>query len=151
VDKLKNKKPTSVIISWFERIVIGVLMVFMGIVVIDATVGLAWTIIQDLISPPFLLLNIDELLDLFGLFLMVLIGIELFETIKVFYTRQIIRVEVVLLVGIIAISRKVIVLNLKEISSDLLFGIGVIIIALTVGYFLIRRCRKDTEGKIEDC
>ena len=137
-----ERKLISIIITWFERIVIAVLILLMASVVSLATAELAWSIIQDIINipaPTAIFLELDELLNIFGIFLLVLIGIELVETIKVFYTEQIIRVEVVLLVGIIAIARKVIVLNLKETSSLTLIGIGVIVIALTAGYFLIRR------------
>ena len=39
-------------------------------------------------SPPLLLLEIDELLESFGLFMLVLIGIELLETIVKTYLHQ---------------------------------------------------------------
>lgn len=65
----------------------------MALVVVLATVELGWTIIQDITTPPVVLLELDELLDIFGIFLLVLIGVELVETIKVFLTDRIIRVE----------------------------------------------------------
>ena len=130
-------------ITLFEKLVIAVLTIMMALVVLLATIELGWAIVHDTNTPPVFLLELDELLELFGLFLLVLIGIELLETIKVFFTERIIRVEVVLLVGIIAIARKVIVLNVMETPSLSLIGIGFIIIALTVGYYLITRGHKD--------
>ena len=125
-------------VTWFEQIIIAVLIFMMAVVVLLATVELGWVIVEAIAAPPILLLGLDRILNIFGLFLLVLIGIELVETIKVFFTERAIRVEVVLMVGIIAIARKVVVLDIKQISSLTLIGIGFIVIALTAGYYLIK-------------
>ena len=104
-----------------------------------ATIELGWLIIKDIISPPIILLEIDELLDIFGFFLLVLLGIELVSTLKTYLTENEIHVEVVFAVALIAIGRKVIILDVKEISSLSLLGIAAIIISLSVGYFLVKR------------
>jgi len=80
-------------VTGFERVAIAILIIMMALVVVLATVELGWTIIQDITTPPVVLLELDELLDIFGIFLLVLIGVELVETIKVFLTDRIIRVE----------------------------------------------------------
>ena len=64
-----------------ERLLIQILMVMMAIVVALATIDLGWTIIKDVSTPPYVVISVDKLLDLFGLFLLVIIGIELLETI----------------------------------------------------------------------
>jgi len=70
------------------------------------------------------------------------IGIELLETImKTYITEDNPHYEVVLSVAIIAIARKVIILDLKEVESLSLVGIASIIIALTAGYFLMKKGR----------
>jgi uncharacterized membrane protein (DUF373 family) len=85
-------------------------------------------------------LEVSELLDIFGLFMLVLIGIELLETImKTYLTQGMPHYEVVLSVAIIAIARKVIILDLKEVGSSSLLGIAAIILALSAGYYLMRR------------
>ena len=61
----------------FERIIVTTLIVMMAVTILLATVELAWLIIKDVITPPIILLEINELLDIFGLFLLVLLGIEL--------------------------------------------------------------------------
>jgi uncharacterized membrane protein (DUF373 family) len=128
----------------FERVLIRSLMVMMALVLLLATIELGWFILRDIINPPFFLLEPEELLDIFGLFMLVLIGIELLETImKTFYTKNVNRVEVVFLVAMIAIARKVIILDIKEVSGITLVGIGAIIITLSGGYYLIRSKRKD--------
>jgi uncharacterized membrane protein (DUF373 family) len=121
---------------------IQALMVMMAIVLGLATLDLGWLIIKDITHPPYFLLDVNQLLDIFGLFMLVVIGIELLETImKTYITQGQPHYEVVLSVAIIAIARKVIILDLKEVDSLSLIGIASIIIALTVGYFLMKRSR----------
>jgi len=77
--------------------------------------------------------------------MLVVIGIELLETImKTYITKNQPHYEVVLSVAIIAIARKAIILDLKEVDSLSLFGIASIIIALTAGYYLMKRARSKT-------
>ena len=46
--------------------------------------------------------------------------------------------EVVLLVAIIAIARKVVILEPKELDGTSLLGIAAIIFALSIGYYYVR-------------
>jgi uncharacterized membrane protein (DUF373 family) len=57
--------------------------------------------------------------------------------------------EVVLSVAIIAIARKVIILDVKEVESLSLFGIAAIVIALTAGFFLMKRSQMP-DGKASE-
>lgn len=115
-------------------------MIMMAFVLLLATVDLGWTIIKDISQPPYLILSVEQLLELFGLFMLVIIGIELLETImKTYLTQGVPHYEVVLSVAIIAIARKVIILDIKETSSLSLIGIASIILALTVGYYFMKK------------
>lgn len=130
----------------FEKIMIQALMVMMAIVLLLATLDLGWLILKDIASPPYVILSVGQLLEIFGLFMLVMIGIELLETIMKTYTFQDQpHYEVVLSVAIIAIARKVIILDLKGVDSLSLVGIASIIIALTAGYFFMKRARSQEE------
>ena len=132
----------------FEHGMVAVLMVMMSIVLILATIDLGWLIIKDVFTPPYVLLSVEELLEIFGLFMLVLIGIELLESImKTYLTHDTPHYEVVLSVAIIAIARKVIILDTKQMDAATLLGIAAIIIALTLGYYLMKRVQKDEPGK----
>ena len=134
-----------------EKVLIRSLMVMMALVLILATIELGWFILKDTISPPFFLLEAEELLEIFGLFMLVLIGIELLETImKTYVAKKVNRVEVVFLVAMIAIARKVIILDIKEVPGITLVGIGAIIITLSGGYYLVRSKRKDEDHPLLD-
>jgi len=130
------------ILKKIEKIMIQALMVMMTIVLGLATLDLGWLIVKDITTSPYVILSVNQLLDIFGLFMLVLIGIELLETImKTYITQDQPHYEVVLSVAIIAIARKVIILDLKEIDSLSLIGIASIVLALTTGYFLMKRSR----------
>jgi uncharacterized membrane protein (DUF373 family) len=115
----------------------------MMLAVMVSTIELGVILVQELIKPPFLLLNIEEMLKVFGFFLMVLIGVELLETIKAYLREDRVHAEVVFLVALVAVSRKVIILDYKDTDPMLLFGMGVLIVSLGAGYYLVRRALGD--------
>jgi len=136
------------ILKKYEKIMIQALMVMMAFVLGLATIDLSWLIIKDIIKPPYFLLSIDQLLEIFGLFMLVLIGIELLESImKTCITQDQPHYQVVLSVAIIAIARKVIILDVKETDSLNLFGIAAIVVALTVGCYPMKKSQ--TRAKTE--
>jgi uncharacterized membrane protein (DUF373 family) len=130
----------------FQNAILMILTWMMALVVLLATVELFYIIIADIVSPPLVLLNIDQLLEIFGYFLLVLIGIELLETFKIYLEENVINVQVVLLVAIIAIARKVIILDVKSLPSMTLIGIGVIVVSLSTGYYLVKKSQMDEKA-----
>lgn len=75
-------------IKKFEKMVVLALIIMMALVLFLGTLDLAWIIIKDIITPPVFLLDIDELLEIFGLFMLILIGFELIETMVKTYLSQ---------------------------------------------------------------
>jgi uncharacterized membrane protein (DUF373 family) len=138
----RGENDVSKILTVFERVIVSVLTVLMIIVVILATIDLAWVILQKLIRPPVLLLVADDLLDIFGTFLLVLIGLELLNTIRAYLSEHTIHAEVVFMAAMIAVARKVITLDIKELSPVALVGIATIILALSAGYYLFKQSQR---------
>jgi uncharacterized membrane protein (DUF373 family) len=64
---------------------------------------------QEILRPPKWLIPVQGLLEIFGYFLLVLIGVELLETLKAYVKKDVIHVRVVLEVALIAMARKVII------------------------------------------
>src|SRR5581483_5418604 len=122
-----------------ERLVVTALLLMMSVVVVLATVELGWIIAREVYSPPVVILELPELLDIFGFFLVILIGLELLETVKAYLTEHVVHVELVVEVALIAVARKVIVLDVKESSPLTLLGVAAIILALAIAYHLQRR------------
>jgi uncharacterized membrane protein (DUF373 family) len=114
-------------------------MLIMGIVVVLSIVDLAYTVLHDILMPPIMLIAVEKLPEILRLFLWILIAIELLESIRVYLTRHAIHVETVVIVSIIAVARKVIVLDVHELDGSIIIGLAAIITALTGGYFLLRK------------
>jgi len=121
----------------------------MAVVVDISIVGLGWMIVTDISTARGSLLSIFKLMDIFGFFLLILIGIEVFETNKAYVTNNEIRVEIVLPVRIMAIAREVIILEISKIPSLSMIGMGVIIIGLAGRCDLIRRAKEENAKKSE--
>ncbi|NSW94058.1 MAG: phosphate-starvation-inducible PsiE family protein [Bacteroidales bacterium] len=140
---------------YIERLIIYSLIVMMSGVLILATVELGYYLIRNIVESDYLLLDLQKLMDLFGVFLLVLIGIELLDTIKVYLRRNVVHVEVVVLVGIIAIARKVVVMKIEELSGSTIIGLGILVVSLAIAYYLIKRvghmrCAPDEEESDEE-
>ena len=95
-------------------------------------------LVQELIEPPAYLLGIDNLFVIFGFFMMILIALELLESIRAYLTEDALHVEVVFLVAMIAIARKVIILEVRDLEPLRLVGIASIILALAAGYYFVK-------------
>ena len=125
----------------FEHYIVIGLLAMMALVVLLSTVELAVIIVQRMLTgkPHLFLLDISDMLEIFGFFMMILIGLELIETIKIYLVDESIHVEVICLVAIVAIARKVIILDVYELTPLSLLGIAAIILALSIGYFVIKK------------
>ncbi len=78
-------------------------------------------------------------MHLFSLFLILLIGLELLETVKAYLKDDIVHVEFIILVAIIAIARKVIIWDFNKYSTHELLSLAAMIVALGITYFLIKK------------
>jgi uncharacterized membrane protein (DUF373 family) len=119
------------IVNKFEKVIYASLMIMLMGVLVAAVVDLAILLAESLFDTTPWLLQPHEMINILGGFLLVLIGVELLETIKAYFRENAIHVEIVVLLAIIAIARKVILLELM--------GIGVIVVGLSGGYFLIKK------------
>ena len=135
------------IIHKFERIIVLTLLLMMMIALLASTVELAIILVEQLLAPAMFLLDVKEMLTVFAFFLMVLIGLELVETTKMYLEEDVFHVEVVVLVAIIAVARKVIIIDYYTISYELLLSIAALMIALSVSYFLLKRTTMPTKSE----
>jgi uncharacterized membrane protein (DUF373 family) len=126
----------------FERLIIFALLIMMAVVILLSTIDLGRLLITDILEEPVFVLSVNQLLDIFGFVLLILIGVELVETIKAYLNEHVVHIEIVMEVALIAIARKVIILDVKELSPSTLYGIAGVILALSIGYYLEKKVRK---------
>jgi len=123
----------------FERIIIHCLIVMMVLVVSLSAIELAWIIIVDITTPPYMMLEINQLLELFGVFLLVLIGFELLDTIRAYLVEKVIHMEIVLEVSLLALARKVIILDLEKYDGASVLALAALILAVAAAFFAVKR------------
>ncbi len=129
------------LIKIFEKYIAIALMMMMSVVIFFGTLEVGYLIIIDLWSPPVFMLEVHEFLEIFGQFLLVLIGVELLETINSYHLERTIRVEIVVIVAIIAIARKVITLDYKTLTSYTFFDVGAAVLFLAITFYLLKKAR----------
>jgi len=140
------EKKVVKVITDVEVFIYLILMVILIGILIFSTYELAYLILISLFFDETLLkLETKGILAAFEFFLLILIGLELMETIKSFLENRRIQVEIVIILAIIAVARKIIIIDPMTITNDVLFGIGVVVFALTAGYFFIKKA--DSLGK----
>jgi len=127
------------IVSWVEGVIVRVLIWLMLLAVSLGTIELGRVLIMSILSPPMFLLDISKLFDAFGLFLVILIGLELLKSMQFFLSEKRIKPEMVIEVAIIAVCNKVITLDLKHTGADMLLGMAALLIGLSAGYFILQR------------
>ncbi|MGK0173615.1 MAG: uncharacterized membrane protein (DUF373 family) [Gammaproteobacteria bacterium] len=116
----------------------------MALVVLASVIELAIVLFQELTDTAdgLLLLDINELFKIFGFVFIILIGFELLESVEMYFRKNVIHAEVVLLIGVIAVTRKVILLDLEKYDPFAIIGLGLIILALGGCYYLIKRSKQ---------
>lgn len=123
----------------FEKGVLLILLFLMGLVVVAALVEMLYESFIYATNDAGLLLDLDELIHIFGWFLLVLIAVELMSSVANFIERKSINIETMILIALTAVSRKVILLESKEYDPIYLMGVSSLVITLSVGFYLVRK------------
>lgn len=120
-----------------EVIVSKLLSVLMVVVILAAIADLGVFLIKELFSAPYGKFN-STLFKIFGLFLNILIALEILENITAYLQKHVFQVELVIVTSLIAVARKIIILDLEKVSGIDIIGLGIAILALSISYLIIR-------------
>jgi len=119
------------------RQMIRLLAILMVLVIMWCMADVVMVLYQRLMAPPFMLLNLNDIFAVFAAFLAVLIAIEIFANITLYLRDDVIHVKLVIATALMAVARKVIVLDTSVIEPGYLFGIAGIVLALGITYWLV--------------
>jgi len=125
----------------FEQTIIFVMTGLLMIVVSVSTLEFGWLLLRDLEAIRGRMLDVEQMLELFGFSLLILIGVELISTLKVYVREGAVHVEVVLEVALIAMAQKVIVLDTARAGGLSLLGVAALILTLAGAFWLVRAAR----------
>ncbi len=126
------------LVHYIEKFVSKLLAIAMLLVIIVAIFDLGLLLVKELFSEPIGFFN-TTLIELFGLFLNILIALELLENITAYLEKNVIQVELVIVTSLIAVARKLIILDLEKTTGIQLIGLAIAILALSISYWIIRR------------
>lgn len=138
-----EKAKMATLISGVQAITVTAIMILLMIVLVLSTLHLGYLIAKEMWEPPRFLIPVQGLLEVFGYFLLVLIGVELLETVKMYLKKDVIHVRVVIEVALIAMARKAITEEPASVPSLTLFGVAALILALAVASFFQRDTRDE--------
>ncbi|MGB7553309.1 MAG: phosphate-starvation-inducible PsiE family protein [Candidatus Korobacteraceae bacterium] len=133
----------EILITKVQKLTVMALAIMLIVVMILSTVHLGVMIGQEVLKPPKWLIPVQGLLEIFGYFLLVLIGVELLETLKAYVRKDVIHVRVVLEVALIAMARKVIIEEPNTVPGVTLFGIAALILALGIAFYFERQAKRE--------
>lgn len=111
----------------------------MVFVIVMGVIDVGWTLYEKLSSPPKYILTISDMLATFGAFMAVLIAIEIFINIVIYLRDDAIHVKIVMATAVMAIARKIIILDTKDLDYQYLIGLAFIMLATSIGYWLIHK------------
>ena len=126
-------------IEYIERSLIWGIILVMSVLLVLAFLDILYVIKERALAHPFLIIDANGLMGLFSLFLVLLIGLELLETVKAYLKDDVVHVEFIILVAIIAVARKAIVWDFNKFSTEQLIGLAVMILSLGITYFLVKK------------
>lgn len=130
------------VIRWGKRIVAALLLIAMTALVLYATAQLFFLLLGALLGfsmPAEGFFAQDRLLEAFGVFLTVLIALELIETVEAYLTEGYVRADKVVLIAVIAVGRKIVLHDPYAEDPLALLGIAALTIALGAAFYLLRR------------
>jgi uncharacterized membrane protein (DUF373 family) len=143
-DRFRRARAEWMLLSFYERfeqIVILILTGLIAVVVVFAVWNLALKIFQAILAPgTFDPTDYSVFQAIFGAIFTVIIALEFKRSLLVVAQRQesIVQVRTVVLIALLAIVRKVIILDLASTDALQVFALAAAILALGAVYWLVR-------------
>lgn len=136
---LEHEDATIRFLHRIIRVAVKILAVLMVFVIIWGIGDVIFVLYQRLKEPPFLLLQINDILATFGAFLAVLIAIEIFINISMYLSTDVIPVRLVIATALMAIARKVIIFDYETLTPPYIYGTAAVVLALGTTYWLLSK------------
>ncbi len=138
----KDLWPSERYIGGFERLILSAVQLLLAALVVLGLLDLLYLMVRGAHAEMLSIGSVDALQNAmqhgFSGVLLVLIGLELLETVRAYLKHHRVRLEVVLIVAVVALGRHIVELDLETLDGFTLIGIAALMLALTGGYFLVR-------------
>ena len=124
------------------RLSVRVLAAMMTLVILWGVADVVYVMWLRLLGEPRWLLTVNDLFQLFGAFLVVLIAIEIFINIRLYLGAETFPVQLVTATALMAIARKVIVLDMETTDALTILAIAAVVLALGLTHWLLSKPRE---------
>ncbi len=132
----------------YKKLVMYTAIAVIGFVIFLILMSTIMDVLGATINTDLLTSTRKTVLNLIGNFLLLVVCVELMDTLYAYAVKQQIHVEIVILVALTAVARELIVFNYETVSAEVLMGVGAAILSLSISYFLIRRTKSKPEAEI---
>ena len=136
-------------LNMFSKVIIWILVILLCLLAVLTIIGLLYELWNSFDNVADVIDIRVEILTFIGEILLVVIILELVDTILVYTKEHIIRVGSVILVAITAVSRELIIFDYHGGNYLMLFGISAGIISLAVVFWVVRHLYKDAKDRGE--
>jgi uncharacterized membrane protein (DUF373 family) len=132
-------------IKLVEILVSKILSIAMLVVLLVSIFDLLVFLFREITSEPYGFFTVT-LFEIFGVFLNILVALEVLENITAYLRRHVVQVELVVVTSLTAVARKIVIFDFTKSTAQELTALAVAILTLSVSYWLVRRTNKRYEN-----
>jgi uncharacterized membrane protein (DUF373 family) len=125
-----------------EKLIAKTLSIGLIFVVFTSVIELFKTLINEIIVNHSDSFFKEDMFYILGLFLNILIILEVLENITIYLKNQAFALELVIATALIALARKIIIYDIKTSGANELLGVSGSLLALSISYWLIKKNNK---------
>lgn len=141
-------KLVEVVETLMAKVLTLIMLVVILVSVWDVSRAVLELVTDDLINSNYKTYLKSTLFEIFGLFLTVLIALEIIENITGYLKKHEFQLELVIVTSLVAVARKIVIFDLESAdSSNDLIGLSATILALTISYWIVRQVNRRDRGK----
>jgi len=132
-------------LKYVETWVSKILSLAMVIVLLMAIIHLFVVLLRELTTGSYIFFE-RSLIEIFGLFLNILIALEILENVTAYLRKHVIQLELVIATSLTAVARKIILFDFEKHTGVELIGLALAVIALAIGYWIVRHTTHEQRG-----
>lgn len=130
------------------RLSIKLLCILMVAVILWGVADVIYVIYNNVMAPPLFLLDVNDIFQIFGAFMVVLIAVEIFINIRLYLGTEELPVRLVIATALMAIARKVIVLDFAKTEAIYMLAIAAVVLALGITYWLLSKNKPSAADRL---
>jgi uncharacterized membrane protein (DUF373 family) len=119
------------------KYLVKALAILMVLVIFLAVVDVIFVLYTKLSEPPYFMLQLTDIFKVFAAFLVALIAIEIYQNIILYLRTDVIPIRLVVATALMAIARKVIIIDFNEVSPMYIFATAAVVLALGITYYVV--------------